>query len=559
MTTETTSSPAVSMAVATTTTTTTPALSSSSIFGKKPLDPTVTVTRMSPQAMESAHAKLAAKADPNQSGQGQTDSKGSSTKEPMDFEATHVSRHRSSSLTRTHRVRSHSSTRDIEGKGAEGKSSSAPAPLKPKEAEKKSSRSSSTTVSTMLLKAGSVKPPGKEVGPMPKYTPGKEFKVDYSKEPCPPTAFQLDQPGGSHLEGASEQPKSTWHTDPNMPQATLQGHLQALAQAGSQHALFRSQQGMLRTRTEALHVWDAFWQIAWEPVFVDEGHAGIVLASHHELQRRNITMKADLKAACKNLETARQNTQDTLKTNAIQDKRVADLIAELEEAKTAPDHAQAEVEQLKAYNKQLLSATGQEAANAGMVELQRQLDHANQQLASQGSATSTRALAERCKELEEKLDIMAGKRDTALKRAQELLAEGRTLEAKHQELKVQLATTTAEFESWLRVADVELESKQKQYEREAEFAQGQKAEVDRLKGELKEVRDEFRNQKAELDALRAQAPPAHTVAQYQTMPPGQPYRSPMQTGTMPQGHYSSTVVPYVGAANLTALPGEHYG
>ena len=103
---------------------------------------------------------------------------------------------------------------------------------------------------------------------------------------------------------------------------------------------------------------------------------------------------------------------------------------------------------------------------------------------------------------------------------------------------------------------MELESKQKQYEREAEFAQGQKSEVERLRGELKEVRCEFKTQKAELDALQAQAPPVHTMAQYQTMPSGQPYGSPMQTGTIPQGHYSPTVVPYAGAANLTASPGQ---
>ncbi len=46
------------------------------------------------------------------------------------------------------------------------------------------------------------------------------------------------------------------------------------------------------------------------------------------------------------------------------------------------------------------------------------------------------------------------------------------------------------------------------------------------------------------------------MAQYQSVPPRQPYGSPMQIGTMPQGHYSPTVVPYTGAANLTASPGQ---
>ena len=151
---------------------------------------------------------------------------------------------------------------------------------------------------------------------------------------------------------------------------------------------------------------------------------------------------------------------------------------------------------------------------------------------------------------------MAEERDTALKRAQELLTEGRTLEAQHQELKVQLATATTEYESRLWVPNMELESKQKQYDREAEFAQGQKAEVERLRDELKEAWNELKAQKAELDTLRAQAPPVPSMAQYQTMPPGQPSGSPMQTGTMPQGHYSPRVVSYARVANLTASPGQ---
>ncbi len=115
----------------------------------------------------------------------------------------------------------------------------------------------------------------------------------------------------------------------------------------------------------------------------------------------------------------------------------------------------------------------------------------------------------------------------------------------------------------MRVADIELESKQRQYEHGHEFAQGQKAEVDRLKSELKEVREELKTEKAKLADLQtqvsqaqAQVPPVQTMAQYQTMPPGQFQGSPMHTGTMPQGHYSPTVVPYAGATNVTASPGQ---
>ncbi len=106
------------------------------------------------------------------------------------------------------------------------------------------------------------------------------------------------------------------------------------------------------------------------------------------------------------------------------------------------------------------------------------------------------------------------------------------------------------------MANIELESKQRQYEREHEFAQDQKAEVDRLKADLKEVRDELKAKQAELANLQALVPPVQSMAQYQTVPPGQFQGLPMQTGTMPQGHYSPTVVPYAGAANVTASPGQ---
>ncbi len=139
---------------------------------------------------------------------------------------------------------------------------------------------------------------------------------------------------------------------------------------------------------------------------------------------------------------------------------------------------------------------------------------------------------------------------------QDILEKGRTLEAQYKELKVQLATTKAELEPQLWVANIELESKQRQYEHEHEFAQDQKAEVDRLRADLKEVRDELKAKKAELGTVQAQVTPVHTMAQYQTLPPGQFQGSPMQTGTMSQGHYSPTVAPYGGAANLTASPGQ---
>ncbi len=147
----------------------------------------------------------------------------------MDCEVSQDGGSRGHSHTRTHRSRTRSRDRDSEKGETKGKTSSAPVPHKSREPERKSSRQGSTAMSTMFLKAGGVQPPKSDVGPVPRYTPDKEYKVDYSKEPCTPPAFQLDQPRGSHLEGNPEQPNSTWRADPNMSMATLQGHLEALA------------------------------------------------------------------------------------------------------------------------------------------------------------------------------------------------------------------------------------------------------------------------------------------------------------------------------------------
>ncbi len=121
------------------------------------------------------------------------------------------------------------------------------------------------------------------------------------------------------------------------------------------------------------------------------------------------------------------------------------------------------------------------------------------------------------------------------------------------------ATTLAPISPLLKlqIADLEMERYQKQYACEAEFAQNQKSKVGRLKDwELKEARDDIKALKAELGTYRAQAPPPQTMAQYQHVPPGQQYGSPIQTSTMAQGHYSLATVPYAGAANLTASPGQ---
>ena len=188
-----------------------------------------------------------------------------------------------------------------------------------------------------------------------------------------------------------------------------------------------------------------------------------------------MALKADLKTSRKSLENSRQNAKDAQKTNEIQDKLVASLKSELEAAVAARDEARAEIEQLKASNQQVLHSSGQGAAEVAMIELNRQLDLAKQQLAERGSVESVHALTERCKELENslqlsdqrlretsdaggltliqnRLDVALEERDRALKREQELLAKGRKLEAQYNELKLQQASTKAELEANLRVA-----------------------------------------------------------------------------------------------------------
>ncbi len=138
---------------------------------------------------------------------------------------------------------------------------------------------------------------------------------------------------------------------------------------------------------------------------------------------------------------------------------------------------------------------GQEAANAGMVELQRQFEQARRELAGRETTSSTKVLVDHCAALEKELQVkdrqlqeacaaygdpllrtqlanIGREHDEAKKRVQELLTEGLTLEAHHKELQQQAATTTAELEAKLRVAHLEIEGCQN-----SEFAQSQKSEV----------------------------------------------------------------------------------
>ncbi len=90
-------------------------------------------------------------------------------------------------------------------------------------------------------------------------------------------------------------------------------------------------------------------------------------------------------------------------TTLVMDRQIANLKTELEDVKVARDRALAELEQLQASNQQLLNTTGQEAANGGMDELQRQLEQARQELAAQVTTSSTKTLVDHCAALEKEL------------------------------------------------------------------------------------------------------------------------------------------------------------
>ncbi len=121
----------------------------------------------------------------------------------------------------------------------------------------------------------------------------------------------------------------------------------------------------------------------------------------------------------------------------------------------------------------------------GMSELQRQLKQAKQELASRETASSTKALvdssADLKRELQDKdqqlleapatgsnpllwiqLTNLGQGRDRANDQVRELLLEGQQLEARYNELKQKTAASTAELESKLRVAQMELEGSQRQ-------------------------------------------------------------------------------------------------
>ena len=218
---------------------------------------------------------------------------------------------------------------DTDGKSVGGRGYSTWVASKSKEPDKRPGQKDYTVVSATLLKAGEAAPHGKDVGSIPKLTSEKEYAVDYSWEPCPPPTFKIDPPAGSHLGGAPSRPKSTWESNAHMSQATLHGHIHAIAQAGYQHALYHTFEGLMRMRNEAYHVWDhsaeAFKQHAREPVFVDEVHAGTIMLFAYGLQARRDDLTAELKSARQNIETAHHKTKEARCTARIMDQQIADL------------------------------------------------------------------------------------------------------------------------------------------------------------------------------------------------------------------------------------------
>ncbi len=125
--------------------------------------------------------------------------------------------------------------------------------------------------------------------------------------------------------------------------------------------------------------------------------------------------------------------------------------------------------------------------------------------------------------------------------------------------------STAELQAKLQVALLDAERSQRQCNRESKFAKQQEnevgqltTEVGRLQSEIQDLKTELRNIKS---AQSAQASLPQTHAHYSPvpgvgMPQGQQYGSPIPSSSMATGHYSLTVVPYYGAANLTASPGQ---
>ncbi len=127
------------------------------------------------------------------------------------------------------------------------------------------------------------------------------------------------------------------------------------------------------------------------------------MASSHGLQTRRDDLKAELKSAHHEVEKARLNTKEAWQTALVIDRQITKLKKERDAAQEARDHTVDDREQLEAANQQLLLVAGQDVANAGMVDLKRQLDQAKQELESRKTDSSTEMLVERCAKLKKDL------------------------------------------------------------------------------------------------------------------------------------------------------------
>lgn len=149
-------------------------------------------------------------------------------------------------------------------------------------------KSSSTKVERTLKKAGAAKPPAPKISAIPKHSSSRAQKpVDYSWEVYPPPAFQVDQPGGSHLKEAPGWPKRVWTAEPRATPAELMTHIRGLARGGRQQGQYRSYDHWLQDRAESLHGRNTSGEVfqcqLQEETYVDESHTGVILSTVHTL------------------------------------------------------------------------------------------------------------------------------------------------------------------------------------------------------------------------------------------------------------------------------------
>ncbi len=140
--------------------------------------------------------------------------------------------------------------------------------------------------------------------------------MDYNTEPFPIPQYQVAPPAGSHLAKMPISPREKWQHNTEMSHKAVLEHIHGIANASRRQDQYLTHLDYLRQRADMLAMLDNahgdHQRRAERPVFVDEDHAGALIASMEALQIKLKYNRSQTKQALKeSADLLKENTELT--------------------------------------------------------------------------------------------------------------------------------------------------------------------------------------------------------------------------------------------------------